>query len=1079
MRTPHGDADITIVSAPGTTTVGDLVAAVTGQAPPTVARIDGRAVSTAQELTTVGIIVGSLIDTTSAGTAASDTAPERTQVNLLQLTGRGAGSVTTLPVGRFRIGPGRRVNADEMIDAPVETTAFEIRVEANGSVTASPGGNVGESLGVMSPMLGQKPFDGEVPWTSGRLSIGGRLFQLENPATVPPRRVLPDADERGAVPFPRQQFPAGTPEILAVSPARRASSASQGLWARRRADTGAYTLPFGVLADGETPATVDLSSHRGVALVGSDRFGAGLARTLLVEAVTRYGPSDLDVVVASTPERLGQWDWAKWLPHVRGGDPTTRSALLAERLDLETWAASITGHPHGDAFATRRQEAAAEGAPHRWTAPTGERTPGGATLLVLDDLSLWSQRDSPLRRLLVDPPPNLRIVALCGGMHEAPGMCTALIEERLPADVVADAGESAGSVSLYGSIATLHLRLDQPPEHVSDIRPAFVETALALEIARFLAPLDDLDVARPPPTPARFAPPSLEELIERQIDSDQHDGISVAIGLVEQPASVGIGSVSPTRRPVRIDLADARVALISATDRESHDTLVAATILGATAVRRADQLSVLTVGAHRPAWHSEIPHIAGHVDRSTADDPTRLVHRVAHVLTQQPGREVLVVIEDAFTPAQPTGGDGRVRPSNLLDGMLELAESLSRVHLLVTTEHSIDSVPDEVRDRCGVTVDVHGGPEDPSGTVTSSHAEVRFVGPTRSVDPSFSPPAPSPDSGALLIRPNVHGRSMTPLERRVGRSIPRATLSEDYDPATQQIAQRIAAGAAARDGRGALPAGGLLPPPLPTSIEHTSLLDTHPGDGIPLGLLDRPEQADNEAYWWAPGKHGSLLAIGSPRSGMSQLSDLFAVGIAARMSIDDVSVHVIEPLPQRRRAFDALPHTAAVVTTDEADAATRVISNVAEIIDQRRSRPHTDEPAVLLIIGDLTRLNRWLPDDDRDDVLEVLATIGSAGPALGVNLVCVASRVDDLGPLVRLAGDRLIGTVSDVSDRTRLGVPAPGPADRHTGRCWSVDADRRVQLATPPDSVELEVARLAPGVTPSNPVSSTSETSRT
>ena len=77
-------------------------------------------------------------------------------------------------------------------------------------------------------------------------------------------------------------------------------------------------------------------------------------------------------------------------------------------------------------------------------------------------------------------------------------------------------------------------------------------------------------------------------------------------------------------------------------------------------------------------------------------------------------------------------------------------------------------------------------------------------------------------------------------------------------------------------------------------------------------------------------------------------------------------------------------------------------------------------------------------------------------------MICVATRVDDLGPLVRLSGDRLVGTVSEATDRTRLGVPAPGPADRHTGRCWSVNSDRRVQLATPPDSVELEIARMAP-----------------
>ncbi|BAN04229.1 type VII secretion protein EccC [Ilumatobacter coccineus] len=1063
VRTPHGDADIDIVSAPGTTTLGDLITAVTGQAPPAVARVDDRTVNASQTLTSLGLMVGSVIDANAPD--PHDTKPDDVRVNLQQLTGRGAGSIRSLSSGRFRIGPGRRLNASEMIEAPVETEAFEIDVQRNGSVEVTPGPRVGGALGVMTPTLDQKLFDRELPWTSGRLSVGGRLFELENPALAPPRRTLPDPDHRGAVPFQRQPRIAGIPELLAVSAKRRAASAGQGLWARRRTDPGAYTLPFGILPDDHTVAVVDFLRHRGAALVGSDRFGAGLARTLLVEAATQYGPSDLEIVIASTPERLGQWDWAKWLPHLRHGDPSAPPALFAERLDLETWAASITGRPQVDAFSARREAAAAsdDGTPNRWTAPSSVTAAAVTTLLVLDDISLWSRRDSPLRNVLVDPPAHLRIIALCGGMHEAPGMCSALVEERLPVDVVADAGDDLGSTSLYGSLATLHLRIGQSPEEVSDIRPAFVEPVLATEIARSLAPLDDLDVTRPPQIPTRFAPPSLAELIDIQAATDaQANGLTVALGLVEQSGPAGIGSVVAERRPVRVDLAESRVTLVSAPDRETHDTLVAAAILGATAVRRTEQLSVLTVGSRRPSWHGEIPHIAGHVDRSTPDDPARLVHRVAHVLTQQPGLEVLVVIEDAFTTPQPSGSDDRVVPNSLLTGMLELAESLSRVHLLITTEHPVASLPDSIRNRCGITIDVGGSADEPRGTVTSEHAEVRFVAPTRLGGPSELDVTPILDANALLIRPCVHGRAMTPLERRVGRSAPRAASSDQYDPATQQIAQRIAAETTTLDDGSGLPEGGLLPPPLPTSVDLGSLLATHDGDGIPLGLLDRPEQADNEAYWWAPGPHGSLLAIGSPRSGMTQLADLLAVGIAARLSTDDLRVFVIEPLPQRRRAYDALPHTVAAVSTDEHHAAQRVVSTVAELLEMRRSGELAEEAAVLLVIGDLARLIRWLPDDQRDDVLETLATIGSDGPALGVNLVCITTRVDDLGPLVRLSGDRLVGTVSEASDRTRLGVPAPGPADRHPGRCWSADADRRLQLATPPDSVEHEVARLAP-----------------
>ena len=79
-----------------------------------------------------------------------------------------------------------------------------------------------------------------------------------------------------------------------------------------------------------------------------------------------------------------------------------------------------------------------------------------------------------------------------------------------------------------------------------------------------------------------------------------------------------------------------------------------------------------------------------------------------------------------------------------------------------------------------------------------------------------------------------------------------------------------------------------------------------------------------------------------------------------------------------------------------------------------------------------------------------------------MNVVAVATRFADLGPLVGLSGDRLIGPLTDPDDRARFGVPALGPADRHPRRCWSTTADRRVQLATPAAIVEEEIERLAP-----------------
>ncbi len=99
-------------------------------------------------------------------------------------------------------------------------------------------------------------------------------------------------------------------------------------------------------------------------------------------------------------------------------------------------------------------------------------------------------------------------------------------------------------------------------------------------------------------------------------------------------------------------------------------------------------------------------------------------------------------------------------------------------------------------------------------------------------------------------------------------------------------------------------------------------------------------------------------------------------------------------------------------------------------------------------------MRRALTATTPGDTFEQLGELASAGASVGMNVVVVATRVDDLGPLTRLTGDRLVGPLTDPDDRARLDAPPIGPADRHPRRCWSTTADRRVQLATPPANVE-------------------------
>ena len=113
------------------------VSSVSGQAVPRVARVDDRTIDCATPLDAAHLLTGSIVTTDPAVPVPRQ--PD--DVELVQIAGPGAGRSRTLPLGRYRIGPGRRVRADELSFATVEEPAFEITVATDGVVTVGATGD--------------------------------------------------------------------------------------------------------------------------------------------------------------------------------------------------------------------------------------------------------------------------------------------------------------------------------------------------------------------------------------------------------------------------------------------------------------------------------------------------------------------------------------------------------------------------------------------------------------------------------------------------------------------------------------------------------------------------------------------------------------------------------------------------------------------------------------------------------------------------------------------------------------------------------------------------------------------------
>ena len=206
IRTPHGEAEITIARAGEVTAIADIVERVTGSASPPTADVDGRAVLTTATIGNSGVVTGSVIDLGATTRAA----PQDAVLELVQVAGWGAGARQSLGPGTYRVGPGRRVNAADLDLAHVDKIAFELSVDADGAAIVTV-----DEQGVRIDGIG---IEGSTAWSTGILDVGGRAFVLDRSVG---RRSSGAGDRRRAIRHRGVQPPAATGPSARAATARR------------------------------------------------------------------------------------------------------------------------------------------------------------------------------------------------------------------------------------------------------------------------------------------------------------------------------------------------------------------------------------------------------------------------------------------------------------------------------------------------------------------------------------------------------------------------------------------------------------------------------------------------------------------------------------------------------------------------------------------------------------------------------------------------------------------------------------------------------------------------------------------
>jgi len=911
VRSPHGDADVS-VDADDAATLADLIVAVTGQAVPRLLLVDGRPVLSSTPVLGGPVRSGSVV---SVENHHADAPPTDT-VRLVQLAGSGAGRTTELEPGRYRLGPARRLSDHELQSAPVEDTALDLDVQADGSVRVTAVADdvrIGNDVPTEPTVLGERA-----------VTTATRMFVVDHERTEPGVPTDESVGPDGAVLINRPLV--ATP----VTRGRRrpvldaletATSRGAALWPRRPDDSGATAVVVGVTVDDDgvwSDVSVPLLDRGmdGVGIVGSEQVRSGLARTMLAELAVERPPADLQMVIVSS--NPSAWEWAKWLPHLQDH----RRPAIVRPGDLGALLGAHSG-------------------------------PGRSTLVVVDDPAIWMRTDGALRGRWDDLPPDTSVLALCSTRSEVPSVCTFTIDEQ-----------RSGRISVSGARRAT----------VPDVLPAVADPATVERVARHLTPLVDADDRRDSRPHATTDWSSFCD-VAADIDAD------------------GIRRRWAERRPLDCPT----TVLVRAAALQTALDVASGLTVDLALRRPPDSLRVVAITERETAFvrlpHSEPSRPLDEGSRSLARiGVDRFGQRLRSLLADPTGPDHAVIVV-------AVGSDASPRSADLLASLVTLAGD--DVTVIVATD----------RDRPADTLD-------PVRTIEVDELAGRFQLRIDDTNGAREVAIARPRSTSLDVRAFVHGRHPTPAERRIDQQRPR-----HVDPALERLVRLATDAAGPR-----VDVRSLFPAPRPERLDMAELLDRHPGDAVPLGLLDRPELDAEQVWWWRP-DGSSTLAIGGPAAVTRTLIRALLVGVGARFGDDDIGVITLSSAAPLRAFAAGLTQSLLVIGHDE--ISDQAAADVERLLD--------DHPApTVILVDDLPALRRAATNRDVDGWIRGL---------LERSTVVATSDEVDGDDLTDRFTHRVLGAVADV-DAARVGIAHPPSEPAHG---LLLRTEQPVTLATPAD----------------------------
>ncbi|MFE2409402.1 type VII secretion protein EccCa [Kitasatospora sp. NPDC059408] len=828
----------------------------------------------------------------------------------------------------------------------------------------------------------------------------------------------------------------------------------------------------------ELPLTVPLDRVGDVSVIGPREDCLRVARALLTQSAALHAPDDVAVALAVPGERLPDWEWAKWLPHL---------------LDTDQYDGPVAARRIAPSMPQLARQIGAELRRRASYATEVRRGLSGSDALSMTS-RLLVVADGHGEDAVDLPRPDDAV-----GLREMGVTVLHLLERR-----VQEPGQIGVRITVEGDQVLIEdLRQEQPiSAHgtVDEVGPSFAEG-----LSRMLAPLrlsaESLGDA-PLSGPVEFA-----GLLG--IDDVAHLDLARLWAPRGERAflRVPIG-ISDGHEPVLLDLKESSElgmgphGLCVGATGSGKSELLRSLVLALVATHPPEDLSLVLVdykGGATFAPFANLPHVAGVI--TNLENQAGLVERVHASLAGEVKRRQQV-LKDAGNVAD-IGSYAALRAERRPD-----LEPLPHLFVVIDEFGELLTAKPDFIDlflsigRIGRSIGVHlllssqrieGGSLRGLDTYLSYRLGLRTFSADESrtvldtTDAFHLPPLPG--FGYLKVDTShyerfkasyVSGAYRGPVQRGDEDAGPLAleygafntpAKAEDQD-GPEPAARRRTTGptelgvVVGQLENAAPPVRRIWLPPLPAAIALDSVagpLDVGPRGmqltgrrgrlQVPLGLLDDPtRQWQGNWVLDLTVAGGHVAFIGGPQSGKTTLLRTLVLSLALTHTPQEVGVYGLDLVGGGLQALAGLPHVGGIAGRADRERAARTVEEVRAMltaredlfrdhnidsVDQLRSLhaagrlPELASAEIVLVIDGFGALR-----DDFEELDDAVLDILKRGGGYGIHVVAGMLRWND----VRIAAQSNFGTRAEL----RLNDPSESSIERKLSETLSADEPGRV-----------------------------------